>query len=551
MSQQLGGQQILILKEGSTRTRGRDAQGMNITAAKAVAAAVRTTLGPKGMDKMLVDTIGDVVITNDGVTILKEMDIEHPAAKMMVEVAKTQDAEVGDGTTSAVVIAGELLKKAEDLLEQDVHPTVIAAGYRQAAEKAQALLRELAFDVKVTDKALLRNIAGTAMTGKSAEASKDKLCELVVKAVTMVTDDDGKVDIENIKVEKKTGGSIEDSEIVEGVLIDKERVHPSMPKKVTNAKILLLNAAVEFKKTEVDAEINITSPDQLQAFLDEEERMVKGIVDKIVKSGANVLFCQKGIDDIAQHYLAKAGLFATRRVKKSDMEKLARATGASLVSSIDAISKDELGKAGLVEERKVGGEEMTFVEQCKNPKAVSIIVKGGTEHVVDELERAIHDALRVVAVVVEDKKVVAGGGAPETELSLRLHEYAATVGGRAQLAINAFADALEVIPRTLAENAGLDPIDMLVEIRAAHEKGKKTHGLNVFEGKAVDMKAAGVVEPLRVKTQAISSAAEAAVMILRIDDVIASSKSPMPEGGMPPGGMGGMGGMPPGMGGDF
>jgi len=549
MSQQLGGQPILILKEGSTRTRGRDAQGMNITAAKAVASAVRTTLGPKGMDKMLVDTIGDVVITNDGVTILKEMDIEHPAAKMMVEVAKTQDAEVGDGTTTAVVIGGELLKKAEDLLEQDVHPTVIAAGYRQAAEKAQAILKEIAFDVKASDKALLKNIAGTAMTGKSAEASKDKLCDLVVKAVTMVTDEDGTVDVENIKVEKKTGGSIEDSEIVEGVLIDKERVHPAMPKKVTNAKILLLNAAVEFKKTEVDAEINITSPDQLQAFLDEEERMVKGIVDKIEKSGANVLFCQKGIDDIAQHYLAKANIFATRRVKKSDMEKLVRATGASLVSSIDAISKEELGKAGLVEERKVGGEEMTFVEQCKNPKAVSIIVKGGTEHVVDELERAIHDALRVVGVVVEDKKVVAGGGAPETELSLRLREYAATVGGRAQLAIEAFASALEVIPRTLAENAGLDPIDMLVEIRAAHEKGKKTHGLNVFEGKAVDMKAAGVVEPLRVKTQAISSAAEAAVMILRIDDVIASSKAPEPAGGgMPPGGMGGMGGMPPGMG---
>jgi thermosome len=552
MSQQLGGQQILILKEGSTRTRGRDAQGMNITAAKAVASAVRTTLGPKGMDKMLVDTIGDVVITNDGVTILKEMDIEHPAAKMMVEVAKTQDDEVGDGTTTAVVIAGELLKKAEDLLEQDVHPTIIAAGYRQAAEKAQAILKEIAFDVKATDKVMLKNIAGTAMTGKGAEASKGKLCDLVVKAITMVTDDDGTVDIENIKVEKKTGGSIEDSEIVEGVLIDKERVHPSMPKKVTNAKILLLNAAVEFKKTEVDAEINITSPDQLQAFLDEEERMVRGIVDKVVASGANVLFCQKGIDDIAQHYLAKAGIFATRRVKKSDMEKLARATGASLVSSIDAISKEELGKAGLVEERKVSGEEMTFVEQCKNPKAVSIIIKGGTDHVVDELERAIHDALRVVGVVVEDKKVVAGGGAPETELSLRLREYGATVGGRAQLAIEAFAAALEIIPRTLAENAGLDPIDMLVEIRAAHEKGKKTHGLNVFEGKAVDMKAAGVVEPLRVKTQAISSAAEAAIMILRIDDVIASSKSPAPEGGMPPGGMGGMGGgmggMPPGMG---
>ena len=550
MSQQLGGQQILILKEGSTRTRGRDAQGMNITAAKAVASAVRTTLGPKGMDKMLVDTIGDVVITNDGVTILKEMDIEHPAAKMMVEVAKTQDDEVGDGTTTAVIIAGELLKKAEDLLEQDVHPTIIAAGYRQAAEKAQELLKEIAIDVKATDKAMLKKIAETAMTGKGAEASKDALCDLVVKAVTMVADEDGTVDIDNIKVEKKTGGSIDDSEIVEGVLVDKERVHPSMPKKVTNAKILLLNAAVEFKKTEVDAEINITSPDQLQAFLDEEERMVKNIVDKIIASGANVLFCQKGIDDIAQHYLAKAGIFATRRVKKSDMEKLARATGGSLVSSIDSITKDEMGHAGIVEERKVSGEEMTFVEKCKNPKAVSIIVRGGTEHVVDELERAIHDALRVVGVVFEDHKVVAGGGAPETELSLRLREYGATVGGRAQLAIEAFAAALEIIPRTLAENAGLDPIDMLVEIRAAHEKGKKTFGLDVFAGKAADMLKAGVVEPLRVKTQAISSAAEAAVMILRIDDVIASSKSPGgPEGGMPPGGMGGMGGgMPGGMG---
>jgi len=547
MSQQLGGQPILILKEGTNRTRGRDAQGMNITAAMAVAAAVRTTLGPKGMDKMLVDTIGDVVITNDGVTILKEMDIEHPAAKMMVEVAKTQDDEVGDGTTSAVVIGGELLKKAESLLEQDVHPTIIAAGYRQAAEKAQEFLKDIAIDVKATDKAMLKKIAETAMTGKSAEASKDKLCDLVVKAVTMVAESDGTVDTDYIKVEKKTGGSIEDSEIVEGVLVDKERVHPAMPKKVTNAKILLLNAAVEFKKTEVDAEINITHPDQLQAFLDEEERMVKGIVEKIEKSGANVLFCQKGIDDIAQHYLAKAGIFAVRRVKKSDMEKLARATGGSLVSSIDAISKEELGKAGLVEERKVSGEEMTFVEQCKNPKAVSIIVRGGTEHVVDELERAINDALRVVGVVVEDKKVVAGGGAPETELSLRLREYAASVGGRAQLAIEAFASALEIIPRTLAENAGLDPIDMLVEIRAAHEKGKKTYGLDVYEGKATDMKAAGVVEPLRVKTQAISSAAEAAIMILRIDDVIASAKSPEPAGGaggMPPGGMGGMGGMP-------
>ncbi len=545
MSQQLAGQPIFILKEGSSRTRGRDAQGNNINAAKAVANAVRTTLGPKGMDKMLVDTIGDVVITNDGVTILKEMDIEHPAAKMMVEVAKTQDDQVGDGTTTAVVIAGELLKRAEDLLDQDVHPTVIAHGYRMAAEKAQEILAEIAIPVKTTDLDMLKKISETAMTGKGAEAAKDKLCDLVVRAVTMVAEEDGTVDKDNIKVEKKVGGSIQDSEIIEGMLIDKERVHPGMPKKVVGAKILLLNAAVEFKKTEVDAEINITSPDQLQSFLDEEERMIRNIVDKIIASGANTLFCQKGIDDIAQHYLAKAKIFAVRRVKKSDMEKLARATGASMVSSIDAISKDELGTAGLIEEKKVSGEEMIFVTECSNPKAVSIIVRGGTEHVVDELERAMEDAIRVVSVVIEDKKLVAGGGSPETELSQRLKLYASSVGGRAQLAIEAFASALEIIPRTLAENAGLDPIDMLVELRAAHEKGQKTAGLDVYEGKAGDMLAAGVIEPLRVKTQAISSAAEAAVMILRIDDVIASSKSAMPEG-MPPGGMGGM---PPGMGG--
>jgi thermosome len=543
---QLGGQPILILKEGSSRTRGRDAQSMNIAAAKAVASAVRTTLGPKGMDKMLVDTIGDVVITNDGVTILKEMDIEHPAAKMMVEVAKTQDDEVGDGTTSAVVVAGELLKRSEELLEQDVHPAIIAQGYRQAAEKAQELLQTIAIDVTPDDFETLRKIADTAMTGKGSESAKDNLCELVVRAVTMVAEDDGTVDTENIKIEKKVGGSIEDSTIVEGMLIDKERVHPGMPAKVSNAKIMLLNAAVEFKKTEVDAEISITSPDQLQAFLDEEERMIKAIVEKITATDANVLFCQKGIDDIAQHYLAKAGIMGIRRVKKSDMEKLARATGATIVSSIDAISDTELGEAGIVEERKLSGEEMIFVEECKNPKAVSIIVRGGTEHVVAELDRALEDALRVVGVVLEDKKCVAGGGAPEVELSLRLREYAASVGGRAQLAIESFANALEIIPRTLAENAGLDPIDMLVELRSAHEAGRKTVGLNVYEGKAVDMREAGVVEPLRVKTQAIASAAEAAVMILRIDDIIASAKSAAPDmgmEGMPPGGMGGMPGM--------
>ncbi len=551
MSANLGGQPIFILKEGSQRTRGRDAQGGNIAAAKAVANAVRTTLGPKGMDKMLVDTIGDVVITNDGVTILKEMDIEHPAAKMMVEVAKTQDDEVGDGTTTAVVIAGELLKRSEDLLEQDVHPTVIAHGYRMAAEKSQEILDDLSIEVKSDNIEMLRKIADTAMTGKGAEASKEKLTELVVRAITMIADEDGTVDTDFVKIEKKVGGSIEDSEIVEGVVIDKERVHPAMPKVVRDAKILLLNAAVEFKKTEVDAEISITSPDQLQMFLDEEERMIKAIVEKIVASGATVLICQKGIDDIAQHYLAKAGILAIRRVKKSDLTKLSRATGATVISSIDAIDADELGSAGLVDEKKVSGEEMIFVTECVNPKAVTLIVRGGTEHVVDELDRAIEDALRVVAVAIEDGKFVAGGGAPEVELSLRLREFAATQGGRAQLAIEAFAAALEIIPRTLAENAGLDPIDMLVALRSEHEAGNKTVGLDVFEGKPADMLATGVVEPMRVKTQAIASAAESAVMILRIDDVIAASK--MGGGDMPSpeemaamgGGMGGMGGMPP------
>ena len=549
MAANLGGQPIFILKEGSQRTRGRDAQSGNIAAAKAVASAVRTTLGPKGMDKMLVDTIGDVVITNDGVTILKEMDIEHPAAKMMVEVAKTQDDEVGDGTTTAVVVAGELLKRAEELLDQDVHPTVIAHGYRLAANKAQELIKELAIDVTPTDIEMLKKIADTAMTGKGAEAAKDKLTDLVVKAITMIADEDGTVDTDFVKVEKKVGGTIEDSEIIEGVVIDKERVHPGMPKKVEDAKILLLNAPVEFKKTEVDAEISITSPDQLQMFLDEEEKMIKTIVEKIVKSGANVLVCQKGIDDIAQHYLAKAGVLAVRRVKKSDLTKLSRATGATVISSIDAIDAAELGKAGLVEEKKVGGEEMIFVTKCDNPKACTLIVRGGTEHVVDELDRALEDALRVVGVAVEDKKFVAGGGSPEVELSLRLREFAASQEGRSQLAIEAFANALEIIPRTLAENAGLDPIDMLVELRSEHENGKKTAGLNVFEAKAVDMLDAGVVEPMRVKTQAIASAAEAAIMILRIDDVIAASKmgggAPGPEDMEGMGGMGGMGGMPP------
>ena len=545
MSQQLGGQPIIILREGTTRNRGEEAQERNIAAAKAVATAVRSTLGPKGMDKMLIDGMGDIVITNDGATILKQMDIEHPAAKMMIEIAKTQDDEVGDGTTSAVVIAGELLKQAEELLHSRVHPTVIAEGYRQAAVKSQEILAGIGIDVKPTDTAMLEKVAETAISGKGAEAYKKLLCAMVVKAVTSIADPDGTVDIKHINVQKKVGGAVEDTVLIEGMVLDKERANPGMPKMVKNAKILLLNAAVEFKKTEVSAEINISRPEQLQAFLDEEAEMVHALAEKIIASGATVLFCQKGIDDLAQHYLTKAGILAVRRVKKSDMENLARATGAALVNSIDALSPADLGTAGLVEEKKFSGEEMITVAKCKNPKAVSIIIRGGSDHVIDEIERALHDALMVVSVVVKDKKIVAGGGAPETELALQLRQYASTIGGRIQLAVEAFATAMDVIPRALAENAGLDPIDMLVAIRAAHESGHRTFGLDVYAGKPVDMLKAGVVEPLRVKTQAITSATEAAVMILRIDDVISSSKSSAPQGGMPPGGMGQM---PPGMG---
>jgi thermosome len=548
MSGQLAGQPIFILREGSQRTKGREAQNNNIMAAKAVAAAVRTTLGPKGMDKMLVDSLGDIVITNDGATILKEMDIEHPAAKMIVEVAKTQDDEVGDGTTTAAVLAGEFLKNAEELLEQGVHPTVIVSGYRLAAAKAKEILRSLAKPVSSDDKDLLLQIAATAITGKGAEASKDIFTNLAVNAVLSVVDiEDGKktVDVEDIKVEKKVGGSVEDSQLIEGMVIDKERVHTNMPKKVKDARILLINEALEIKKTEVDAEISIKSPDQLQLFLDQEEQMIHDMVNKVLDSGANVVFVQKGIDDIAQHYLAKAGVYAARRVKKSDMDKLARATGAKVLTSLKEINDSDLGKAGLVEEKKIGDEAMTYVTECHNPKAVSIILRGGTEHVVDEAERALHDALRVVGVAIEDETLVAGGGSPEVELALRLREYSSTLKGREQLAVAKFAEALEVIPRTLAENAGLDPINMLVDMRSQHEKGNKTAGLNVFTGKVVDMWKEGVVEPLRVKIQAISSGTEAATMILRIDDVLSSrSAPPMPGGGGGmPGGMGGMEGM--------
>ncbi len=538
----LGGTPVLILREGSQRTAGREAQKSNIMAAKAVATAVRTTLGPKGMDKMLVDTLGDVVITNDGVTILKEMDIEHPAAKMMVEIAKTQDDEVGDGTTTAVVLAGELLKKAEELLDQEIHPTVIAAGYRAAAEKAMGIMKDMAIKVSPDDDELLKKIAITAMTGKGSGVARTELAELSVKAVKAIVDEDGTVDVDNITVEKKVGGGITDSQLVYGMVIDKERLHPNMPKKVKDAKIALLNTAIEIEKTEVDAKIEITSPDQLQAFLDQEETMLKDMVNKIVSTGANVVFCQKGIDDLAQHFLAKAGVYTIRRIKKSDMEKLARATGGRIVTSIHDLTESELGRAGLVEEKKIAGDDMTFVVECENPKSVSIILRGGTEHVVDELDRAMEDALRVVGVALEDALLMPGGGAPEIELALRLREYAATVGGREQLAIEAFAEALEIIPKTLAENAGFDQIDTLVSLRSSHEKGVKTAGLDMETGKPSDMQEKGVVEPMRVKTQAINSAAESAVMILRIDDVIASKSGG--EGGMPggmPGGMGDMG----------
>ncbi|MEO2241406.1 MAG: thermosome subunit beta [Euryarchaeota archaeon] len=519
------GRQVLILPEGYQRFVGRDAQRMNIMAARVVAETVRTTLGPMGMDKMLVDEMGDVVVTNDGVTILEEMDIEHPAAKMVVEVAKTQEDEVGDGTTTAVVLAGELLHKAEDLLQQDIHPTVIARGFRMAVEKAEEILDEIAEEIDPDDEEMLKKIAKTAMTGKGVEKAREHLAELVVKAVKQVAEEeDGKIviDTDHIKLEKKEGGGLEDTELVHGMVIDKERVHPGMPRRVENAKIALLNCPIEVKETETDAEIRITDPEQLQAFVEEEERMLKEMVDKIAETGANVVFCQKGIDDLAQHYLAKKGILAVRRVKKSDMQKLARATGGRIVTNIDDLSEEDLGEAEIVEERKVAGDKMIFVEGCKDPKAVTILIRGGTEHVVDEAERAIEDAIGVVAAALEDGKVVAGGGAPEIEVARQLRDYADKVEGREQLAVEAFADALEIIPRTLAENSGLDPIDVLVQLRAKHEEGEVTAGIDVYDGEIKDMMEEGVVEPLRVKTQALASATEAAEMILRIDDVIAA-----------------------------
>ncbi|MBW3003465.1 TCP-1/cpn60 chaperonin family protein, partial [Candidatus Woesearchaeota archaeon] len=499
-----------------------------------------TTLGPKGMDKMIVDSLGDVTVTNDGVTILEEMQIEHPSAKMVVEVAKTQEDEVGDGTTTSVVIAGELLKQAEILLDQEVHPTVLARGFRLAADKAQEVLKQIATDVDIANVDVLKQIAKTAMTGKGAEYAGEILSEIAVKAIKRVSEE-GRVNTDDIKIEKKVGAGFEESELVEGVILDKERVHSGMPREVKEAKIALVDSAIEIKNTETDAKIQITDPSQLQAFVAQEEKMLKDMVDKIVKSGANVVFCQKGIDDIAQHFLSKNGIYACRRVKKSDMDKLSRATGARIVTNLDDLTDADLGKSGVVEEKKVGDEEMTYVKECQNPKAVTILVRGGTSHVVDEVKRAIEDAIGDLAAALRVGKVVAGAGAPEIELARNLRKFAETLSGREQLAVQAFASAMEIIPRTLAENAGLDPIDVLTELKSEHEKGLKWSGINVYTGKVMDAWAEGVIEPLKIKTQAVQSASEVAIMILRIDDVIAGSGSKGPD--MPPPGMGG--GMPP------
>ena len=552
--QRMGNQPMIVLSEESQRTSGKDAQNMNITAGKAVAESVRTTLGPKGMDKMLVDSGGSVVVTNDGVTILKEMDIDHPAANMIVEVSETQEDEVGDGTTSAVVVAGELLDQAEELLDQDIHATTLAQGYRQAAEEAKSILEEEAIEVTEDDRETLVEIAATAMTGKGAENSKDLLADLVVDAVLAVADDES-IDVDNVSVEKVVGSSIDQSELVEGVIVDKERVDENMPYAVEDANVALFDGDIEVKETEIDAEVNVTDPDQLQQFLDQEEAQLREMVDHLVDIGADVVFVGDGIDDMAQHYLAQEGILAVRRAKSDDLKRLARATGGRVVSNLDDIESEDLGFAGSVAQKDIGGDERIFVEDVEEAKSVTLILRGGTEHVVDEIERAIDDSLGVVRTTLVDGQVLPGGGAPEAELALQLRDFADSVGGREQLAVEAFADALEVIPRTLAENAGLDPIDSLVDLRSRHDGGEFGAGLDAYTGDVIDMEAEGVVEPLRVKTQAIESATEAAVMILRIDDVIAAGDlkgggSDDDEGDdMPAGGAGGMGGGMGGMGG--
>ena len=539
--QSAGGVPVLVLKEGSSRSRGREAQHTNIEAARIVAETVKSSLGPKGMDKMLVDSFGDVTITSDGRTILDEMDIQHPAAKMMVEVAKTQDNEAGDGTTTAVIISGELLNKAQDLIEKNVHPTIIIDGYKKASEKALEVLEKIAIPVDVSSQDYPKKTAMTSMASKLVADHREYLADMAVKAILAVAEKDGdkyKADVDDVKVEKKPGESVRDTKLIQGIVLDKEIAHSGMPKRVKKAKIALLDCPLEIEKTEFDAKINIESPEQMEAFLQQEEDMLRDMVEKIAKTGANVVLCEKGIDDMAQHFLARKEILAVRRNKKSDMEKLAKATGGKVVTSLDSLTSSDLGYAALVEERKIGDDKMTFIEGCKHPKAVTILIRGATQRIVDEADRSLHDALCVVKDVVEEPKIVAGGGAPELEVSRMLKKYAETLPGREQLAVRGFAEALESIPVTLTENAGLDPIDMLSELRARHEKGEQWAGVEVHTGKAQFMDKAGVYEPLAVKKQIIKSATEASSMILKIDDVIAAGKMktpPTPPGGGPPG----------------
>jgi thermosome len=544
LTQTQSGQPVLILKEGTSRSRGKEAQRNNIMAARVIGEVLKTTLGPRGMDKMLIDSLGDITITNDGAAILDEIDVEHPAAKMMVEIAKTQDDMVGDGTTTAVVLASELLKKAEELLDQNIHPTVLVAGYRKAAQKAIEVIEKNAVPVDVEDRKTMMKVALTSMASKAVGGAKERFAEIAIDAVKQIAEKRGDkivADIDNIQLVKKTGKSLLESQLISGIIIDKEVVHPGMPKKKENAKIALLDLALEIEKTEMSAEIRIRDPNQMKAFLDQEDSMLKDKVSKIKVSGANIVFCQKGVDDMVQHYLAKEGIMAARRVKESDMEKLARATGGRVTSNLDDLKGSELGFAGLVEERKIGEDKMIFVEKCKDPHSVAILIRAGLERMVDEAERAMTDALSVVSDVTENNKIVAGGGAAEIEVAKELRKYATKVGGREQLAIEAFADAMEIIPRALTENGGFDPIDVLVELRSTHDNETgKYKGLNVFTGKVENSIDSGVIEPVVVKIQAIKSAAESASMILRIDDVI-MSKTPKggPPGGMPGGPEGG------------
>ncbi|UCF44671.1 MAG: TCP-1/cpn60 chaperonin family protein [Candidatus Bathyarchaeota archaeon] len=534
------GQPVLILKEGTSRNRGKEAQRNNIMAARVIGEVLKTTLGPRGMDKMLIDSLGDITITNDGAAILNEIDVEHPAAKMMVEIAKTQDDMVGDGTTTAVVLASELLKKAEELLDQSIHPTILVSGYRKAAQKAIETINKTAVPVDIEDRKILLKVALTSMSSKAVGGAREHLAEIAIDAVKQITEQRGDkkiADIDNLQLVKKTGKSLLETQLVRGIIIDKEVVHPGMPKKKEKAKIALLDSALEIEKTEISAEIRIRDPTQMKAFLDQETNMMKEMVDKIKASGADVVFCQKGIDDMVQHFLAKEGILAARRIKESDMEKLARATGGRIVSDLDDLTAKDLGPAGLVEERKIGDDKMIFVEKCNDPRSVAILIRAGLERMVDEAERAMNDSLSVVSDVVENSKIVAGGGAVEVEVAKELRNYATKVGGREQLAVEAFADAVEIIPRTLAENAGLEPIDIIVKLRSAHEKESGEYkGVNVFTGKLQNTLEKGVIEPAVVKEQAIKSAAESAAMILRIDDVIAATKPKGGPGGKMPGG---------------